>query len=946
MSDPVLTYDSRYQLDESGVSPNNLVQNELHSLAHDRNRAAAPLYGPFFAEGLVVTETSTGRLLTKGTHYSLVGLANMPSQRTGKAVFQVILITDPNVLPNITVNYQAIGGEYTFSAETLVEMINTALVALPGGSYYDIIDLPDDLEPVQHLHPVGSPKGFEYVTYILERIQQAILAGQMPAYRQLLNLIEQQYNNSDARFTALMEQLYESAVTNLSGNATIPTYPIGGTQIDTYCVGTTLMGKYNDGNGSFYNAPIAMQSVSCGFIPSVPVGTLLNTYCVGTIRMGTYSNGQGGTYDAVIEVNSITCGYTGATGDLNVVLGVTSAAFNVGASRTITATLKGLQPSTQYKVFLTALHASGLVGSFESNGAFSYETPTAPSLYPVAGPTVSAANTPSMTVTTDGSGNGLATLSFTNRGNMPQGNWTISAELVYGTTNTPALKVQQVGINVPAGQPSIALSAGFDSKTVRYDVANFPANGNFSAKLNWIRGTGELAIYDLSFSTDSAGSATGNVTNANSGLYFHAWMSSATSGAPDSIISPIYTPNPDTILGGGAEAPGVIMTTKARYYVGIVGQTMEVYYMVTGLEPNIEYMVTPLVEIGIGADPVPVQLPGGGGDLTSSWYSDFNGFVLIRALITWDSSWAAGEYTFQGRLQRVSDLHVINPDILHYERLTYMDLAGTSTIGLRMKTGVAFAQPTDIDYFDKNTPEYVKTAAPGVAELQLLYANLIPSTHYTGYLVTPAGNVPIDFITPEDTGVDGGGDNGVCAISPVLVQYSTDAYGSTGDTSDLQFIVQLTSHGLTSNVLHIDATLQPDADISATPGDIADGATMHFEATMTQLTPFGEYMAQIVLVNPYAQELVFPVLDKVQITADVNGSFTLSQDFVAQVGINVLVGVYSPRVRVISAAFATSRPDAYTDFTDGAQPGKEVSVRSATTFIDISGFLSDQPPAN
>ena len=40
-----------------------------------------------------------------------------------------------------------------------------------------------------------------------------------------------------------------------------------------------------------------------------PNGTLLNTFCTGTTQMGRYADGNGGTYNDTIEVNSTACGY-------------------------------------------------------------------------------------------------------------------------------------------------------------------------------------------------------------------------------------------------------------------------------------------------------------------------------------------------------------------------------------------------------------------------------------------------------------------------------------------------------------------------------------------------------------------------------------------------------------------------------------------------------------
>lgn len=939
-NDPVLTYETRYQLDESGHSPNNLVQNEGHELAQDRNRALAPIYGPFFADTVVLVEQATGRTLIYGTHYSFVGLAQMPTQRTGKPLYSVILVTDPNVLPSVAVDYQTIGGEYTYSAETLVEMVNTALVALPNGNYYDLIDVPDDLEPSQHLHAIGDPKGFEYATYALERIKQAILAGQMPAYRAALKLIEDQYGATDARFTALMEQLFESAVTNLTNMPTPPTNPIGGTLIETYCVGTTQMGKYNDGNGSFFNAPIALNSVSCGYVPSTPIGTLLGTYCAGTIRMGTYSDGAGGTYDAVIELNSLICGYT-AEQVTQVLLTVDDVMFDTGESRVITVALDGLQPSTGYKVYLTALHQSGILGSIEANGEFSYSDDYAPPLF-VDGSTVVNTDAPTLTIVTNSTGEGLGTVNFVNRGNMPPGTWTLSAELVVGTTAAQGLSVKQAAIVAPANQARIVFTPSTSSKSVTWELIGFPASAGITMTLNWLDTDGNLVSTPLSVTTTVAGYFIGEYTNNASTMYYYVWGTAPLAGSPNLLRSPVYTPDP-RLLVSGAGAPATMSGVGMMSHV-VKGQTVEASAVAAGLVPNTDYFVAlRYTPPGGGADAY-VPLPGGEeGQIIFSGKTDANGMLAVSGLVTFLSTWAAGVYSFSVEVWRTSLMQIVTMETVGHFAATLHATAGASSIGLRVSEAASALTPSGIDYYDNTVQVAAPMAYADALKLVLVYANLLPETAYSGYMTTPAGNVPVNFTTPADTAQDGGLWDGVSGLTPVIITYMTDTYGDNDDLGAMPFQVFLTSAGLTSNVLMVDSA-PPTAIITVTPADGEGGDTLAFAGTLHGMSPNQDYKAHFVLVNPFAEELVFAVSALQNYTADSSGTVVLAEDFVIDLSPsgNVLVGVYNPRIVWQPASLPVSAANQQT-VTDNEDLNQEVAIRSDVTFVDISGFVGQGP---
>lgn len=185
MSPPLI----RYGLDLTGTNPDNFVSNEFHTLERRRNRAAAPIYGAFFADSLIVTERSSGRQLTRGIHYVPIELYQTVSLMTGKDIFGAVLVIDKDVTSPIGLSYQTIGGEYSRSAQPLIDLLDKMPDDRLEYSWFDILNKPDFFKPTPHLHPIGDAVGFEHMIHALEKIRNAILWTDTPMYQNMLDYI-------------------------------------------------------------------------------------------------------------------------------------------------------------------------------------------------------------------------------------------------------------------------------------------------------------------------------------------------------------------------------------------------------------------------------------------------------------------------------------------------------------------------------------------------------------------------------------------------------------------------------------------------------------------------------------------------------------------------------------------------------------------------------------
>lgn len=167
----------RYPLDPTGVNPDNLVQGELHTLLARQTRVVAPTYGAFYSGSLVVRDTSNNQVLVKNVQYYAAELYEVPSAKFGKEVCAIVVITDASVSNNISLEYQAVGGEFSAAATAIVQQIEALNLDARPVQWGSIIEKPSEYPPSHHLHDIGDIYGFEYVVHALDRIRAAILMG-------------------------------------------------------------------------------------------------------------------------------------------------------------------------------------------------------------------------------------------------------------------------------------------------------------------------------------------------------------------------------------------------------------------------------------------------------------------------------------------------------------------------------------------------------------------------------------------------------------------------------------------------------------------------------------------------------------------------------------------------------------------------------------------------
>lgn len=191
-------YVARLPLDLSGVSPDNLILREPHTLEPRDVRVVIPTLGAFFAEGFVLRDKTTGLQMVHGVDYkfSLLhdGGGNSddpgPTALSGKEIYFLILITNPSVSNSIEIDYHALGGNEFASIGVILKMLDELYNDTRPLSYKYIKDLPAGFNPGRHPHDFGDLYGMEYFVDGVNRIRAAVEFGDQASHIALFKYID------------------------------------------------------------------------------------------------------------------------------------------------------------------------------------------------------------------------------------------------------------------------------------------------------------------------------------------------------------------------------------------------------------------------------------------------------------------------------------------------------------------------------------------------------------------------------------------------------------------------------------------------------------------------------------------------------------------------------------------------------------------------------------
>lgn len=180
----------RYPLDITGINVNNKVVDEVKTLGStNRYRIAAPSYGPFFAESFIIYDEADSRLLVRGIDYSFGELLQEACIKTGKEIYNFVIIDTSLVSANVRYTYQVLGGYYQYNAEAIVDMYETFLNDDRPVNWVNVLNKPLYYNPTLHNHYISEQFGFETIISAIERLRNAVVLSDVPAFEELINYV-------------------------------------------------------------------------------------------------------------------------------------------------------------------------------------------------------------------------------------------------------------------------------------------------------------------------------------------------------------------------------------------------------------------------------------------------------------------------------------------------------------------------------------------------------------------------------------------------------------------------------------------------------------------------------------------------------------------------------------------------------------------------------------
>ncbi len=188
-----------YPLDLTGASANNLVSGEPHTVGVSGNRVFVPNYGPFYARKLVVRDRATQQVLSPGSQYKAIQMLPDITAKTGLLVCSMVYIVDPTVSPEVEIDYQVVGGDFSTSVSAIQELINGLDLDNRPVYWGQIVGKPAYYPPASHFHDLGDVYGFEYMVAALYAVRDAILVGDDAAHQEIFRYVDnavQPFNNA------------------------------------------------------------------------------------------------------------------------------------------------------------------------------------------------------------------------------------------------------------------------------------------------------------------------------------------------------------------------------------------------------------------------------------------------------------------------------------------------------------------------------------------------------------------------------------------------------------------------------------------------------------------------------------------------------------------------------------------------------------------------------
>jgi hypothetical protein len=170
------------QFDPTGLLPANKVSGEQHTLTAENSNdyhVIVPLFGPFFANGLVLqykqNQLAVPITLLEGIDYNLAYQFIGATRGCSKAVYGGISILNNLLAGIVTLAYQSIGGNWCLNINKVNEVLSNQIQNPRITSWEQIVQLPNVFPVVNHQWNLQDLIGASHVVQSIDALGLNIL---------------------------------------------------------------------------------------------------------------------------------------------------------------------------------------------------------------------------------------------------------------------------------------------------------------------------------------------------------------------------------------------------------------------------------------------------------------------------------------------------------------------------------------------------------------------------------------------------------------------------------------------------------------------------------------------------------------------------------------------------------------------------------------------------
>lgn len=188
---PTVTYPE----DTSGVSPTNLITNEIHTVSEAQFRDyyfIVPNFPPFFVDNFELVSVLDGveYPLTEDVDFSFALPYITGTRITGKQMYGAITLNNLDLNGILKMKYQTIGGDQVCDRMYVLTYLADKAYN-PRTTVWDIVtNIPTAFPPVPHYQDYDQFKGQEALVAILGEIRDAIASNSSLTTEKLEELLE------------------------------------------------------------------------------------------------------------------------------------------------------------------------------------------------------------------------------------------------------------------------------------------------------------------------------------------------------------------------------------------------------------------------------------------------------------------------------------------------------------------------------------------------------------------------------------------------------------------------------------------------------------------------------------------------------------------------------------------------------------------------------------